>query len=102
MDSMITCPSCGAQLPAGIKHCTECGAKIDAPLTDAAADTAAKAEEAVSEAEAVFGAPFAQQPPSAFLNDGPAAAEPMPQEKPEPAYPSQSAAPAYARPAPGP
>ena len=61
MDSMITCPSCGAMLPAGTKHCTECGAKLDAQPGGAAAaaafgtaqDTAAKAEEAISEAEAV-------------------------------------------------
>ena len=41
MDNMITCPSCGAALPQGTKHCTECGAKLDAPLADAAAATAA-------------------------------------------------------------
>ncbi|MBR3556988.1 MAG: zinc ribbon domain-containing protein [Oscillospiraceae bacterium] len=93
MDNMITCPSCGAALPQGTKHCTECGAKMDAPLEDAAAATAAKAEEAVSEAEAVFGAPFAQQPPSVLLSETPAAAEDLSQEKPEPAYPAQSAAP---------
>ena len=83
MDNMTTCPSCGALVPKGIKHCTECGAKISSPETEAAAesafaaeaapaDAAAKAEEALSEAEAVFGAPFAQQPPSALLNDMPA------------------------------
>ncbi len=100
MDNLTVCPSCGAQLPPGTKHCTECGAKIESPLADAAADTAAKAEEAVSEAEAVFGAPFAQQPPSVLLNEtqASAAAEAMPQEKPEPAYPAYTAAPA--RPAP--
>ena len=75
MDNMITCPSCGAALPQGTKHCTECGAKLDAPLADAAEATAAKAEEAVSEAEAVFGAPFAQQPPSVLLGDAAAAVE---------------------------
>ena len=101
MDNMITCPSCGAALPQGTKHCTECGAKLDAPLADAAA-TAAKAEEAISEAEAVFGAPFAQQPPSVLLGDAAAAVEAMPQEKPEPAYPSQSAAPVTPAPAPVP
>ncbi len=102
MDNMITCPSCGAQLPLGTKHCTECGAKLDAP--DAAAATAAKAEEAISEAEAVFGAPFAQQPPSVLLGETQAAPaeESLPQEKPEPAYPSQSAAQVQAAPAPGP
>ena len=102
MDNMITCPSCGAALPQGTKHCTECGAKLDAPLADAAEATAAKAEEAVSEAEAVFGAPFAQQPPSVLLGDAAAAVEAMPQEKPEPAYPSQSAAPVTPAPAPAP
>lgn len=104
MDNMITCPSCGAALPLGIKHCTECGAKLDAPDTaaTAAAATAAKAEEAVTEAEAVFGAPFAQQPPSVLLSEVPAAEEAMPQEKPEPAYPSQSAAAVQAAPAPAP
>ena len=109
MDNMITCPSCGAKLPLGTKHCTECGAKLDAP--DAAAATAARAEEAVSEAEAVFGAPFAQQPPSVLLGETDAAAEALPQEKPEPAYPAPGAASAaapapapspYAAPAPGP
>ena len=100
MDTMITCPACGAMLPQGTKHCTECGAKLTSPQSEfdapaaaafeAASDTAARAEEAVSEAEAVFGAPFAQQPPSAFLGDIPAAAE-VSQEKPEPAYPSPAA-----------
>ena len=78
MDNMITCPSCGAALPQGTKHCTECGAKLDAPLADAAEATAAKAEDAA------------------------AAVEAMPQEKPEPAYPSQSTAPVTPAPAPAP
>ncbi len=92
MDNQVVCPSCGAVLPLGIKHCTECGAKIEAPAADAAADTAAKAEEAISEAEAVFGAPFAQQSPSVLLNETAAAAEAIPQEKPEPAYSAPAAA----------
>ena len=114
MDNMITCPSCGALLPPGIKHCTECGAKIASPEAETAAegafaaeaapaeaapaDAAAKAEEALSEAEAVFGAPFAQQPPSVLLGDMAAAEDAVSQEKPEPAYPSQTTAPAYTAP----
>jgi len=97
-------------LQPGIKHCTECGAKIETAAdasAEAAAKTdetvakaeeaAAKAEEAVTEAETVFGAPFAQQPPSAYLS-GTASetpAEPASQEKPEPAYHSPAAAPVY-------
>ena len=99
MDNQVVCPSCGAVLPLGIKHCTECGAKIEAPAADAAADTAAKAEEAISEAEAVFGAPFAQQSPSVLLNETAAAAEAIPQEKPEPAYSAPAAAAAAPYPA---
>ncbi len=99
MDNQVICPSCGAQLPAGTKHCTECGAKLEAQASPAAADTAAAAVEAAAEAEAVFGAPFAQQPPSALLNETAAAAEPVSQEKPEPAYPAQGPAPAQTAPA---
>jgi len=108
VDQKVICPSCGTVLQPGIKHCTECGAKIETSaeetVVEAAAEAAAKVDEAAAkaegaatEAETVFGAPFAQQPPSAFLNDTAAAVstEPVSQEKPEPAYHSQTAAPVY-------
>lgn len=61
-EQKLTCPACGAELTPGAKHCTECGANLGEA---AAAAAAVKAEEAATEAEAVFSDSFVPPAPPA-------------------------------------
>lgn len=58
-DSADSCPSCGAQVPAGADQCTLCGTPVDAgePSPDSSAADSSAAEEGEAEADAPGASP---------------------------------------------